>query len=122
MAIPGVKTRAGQTLTAERGADTSIVPSAGQPASWAGIRPGNHASGGRRRSGRTRPGPKWLRQALTEAAHAAAASKDTYLRAHHCQLRGRRGAAKATGATRHDILVAYHPHRLRPGGVPRARA
>lgn len=31
----------------------------------------------------------------------------TYLAAHHAQIRGRRGEAKAIGATRHDILVAY---------------
>ena len=29
------------------------------------------------------------------------------LAAHHAQLRGRRGEAKAIGATRQDILVAY---------------
>ena len=38
---------------------------------------------------------------------AAARTKGTYLAAHHAQLRGRRGEAKAIGATRHDILVAY---------------
>jgi len=86
----------------------SIFPSAGHLASWAGICPGNRASGGKRRSGHTRPGSKWLRWALTEAAHAAAATTDTYLRAHHAQIRGRRGAPKAVGATRHDILIAYY--------------
>ena len=49
-----------------------------------------------------------LREALTESAKAAARTKGTYLAAHHAQLRGRRGEAKATGATRHDILVAYY--------------
>ena len=38
---------------------------------------------------------------------AAARTKGTYLAAHLAQLRGRRGEAKASGATRHDILVAY---------------
>src|SRR5207247_7945375 len=69
---------------------------------------GNNESGGKRRSGRTPRGSRWLRQALTEAAWAAARSKGTYLAAHHAQLRGRRGQAKAVGATRHDILVAYY--------------
>jgi hypothetical protein len=41
------------------------------------------------------------------AAHAAARTKNTYLAAHHAQLRGRKGKPKAIGATRHDILVAY---------------
>jgi Transposase IS116/IS110/IS902 family len=80
----------------------------GAPASWAGICPGHNESAGRRRSGRTRPGPRWLTEALTEAAKAAARTKDTYLAAHHEQLRGRRGEPKAIGATRHDILIAYY--------------
>jgi transposase len=80
----------------------------GHLASWAGICPGNNESAGKHRQAKTRPGPKWLRQALTEAAKAAARTRGTYLAAHHAQIRGRRGQAKATGATRHDILIAYY--------------
>ncbi len=85
----------------------SRFPTAGHLASWAGICPWNHTSGGKSKSGRTRHGNKWLRTALTEAAHAAARSKDTYLASHHAQVRGRCGVIKAVGATRHDILIAY---------------
>jgi transposase len=106
--IPGVALRTAQVLIAECGLDMSVFPTAGHLASWAGICPGHHESAGRRRSGRTRPGPKWLTEALTEAAKAAARTKGTYLAAHHAQLRGRRGEPKAIGATRHDILVAYY--------------
>jgi transposase len=101
--IPGVAVRTAQVLIAECGLDMTRFPTVGHLASWAGICPGHHESAGRRRSGRTRPGPRWL----TEAAKAAARTKGTYLAAHHAQLRGRRGEAKAIGATRHDILVAY---------------
>lgn len=107
MTIPGVDRIVGICLIAEIGVDMTIFPTAGHLASWAGICPGNHASGGRRRSGRTRRGPVWLRTALTEAANAAARAKGTYLAAHHAQVRGRRGRPKAIGATRHDILIAY---------------
>jgi hypothetical protein len=48
-----------------------------------------------------------LRTALTEAAHAAARTKNTYLAAHHAHIHGRRGLPKAVGATRHDLLIAY---------------
>jgi transposase len=106
--IPGVALRTAQVLIAECGLDMSQFPTAGHLASWAGICPGHHESAGRRRSGRTRPGPMWLTEALTESAKAAARTKGTYLAAHHAQLRGRRGEAKAVGATRHDILVAYY--------------
>ena len=106
--IPGVAERTAQVLIAECGLDMSRWPTVGHFASWAGICPGNRQSAGRQRSGHTRPGPHWLREALTESAKAAARTKGTYLAAHHAQLRGRRGEAKATGATRHDILVAYY--------------
>ena len=105
--IPGVAPHTAHVLLAECGWDMSVFPSAGHLASWAGICPGNNASGGKRFSGATRPGSKWLRTALTQAAQAAARSKGTYLAAHHAQIRGRRGTAKAIGATRHDILVAH---------------
>ncbi|WP_239341764.1 IS110 family transposase [Frankia sp. CiP3] len=82
-------------------------PTAGHLASWAGICPGNHASAGTSRTGRTRQGSTWLRTALTEATHAAATTRETYLAAHYAQIRGRRSVQKAVGAIRHDILVAY---------------
>src|SRR6266540_1501151 len=105
--IPGVAPNTAHVLLAECGWDMSVFPSAGHLASWAGICPCNNASGGKRFSGATRPGSKWLRKALTQAAQAAARGKGTYLAAHHAQIRGRRGSAKAIGATRHDILVAF---------------
>jgi transposase len=106
--IPGVALRTAQVLIAECGLDMGRFPTVGHFASWAGACPGHHESAGRRRSGHTRHGPRWLTEALTESAKAAARTKGTYLAAHHAQLRGRRGEAKAIGATRHDILVAYY--------------
>jgi transposase len=108
LTIPGVALRTAQGLIAECGLDMSQFPTARHFASWAGICPGHHESAGRRRSGRRRPGPKWLIEALTESAHAAARTKETYLAAHHAQLKGRRGGPKAIGATRHDLLIAYY--------------
>ncbi len=108
MTIPGVGRRVAEVLIAEVGLDMSAFATAGHLASWAGICPGNNASGGKRRTGRTRHGSMWLRIALTEAAQAAARTNGTYLAAHHAQIRGRRGTQKAIGATRHDILIAYY--------------
>jgi transposase len=106
--IPGVQAHAAQVLIAECGLDMSLFPTARHFASWAGACPGHHESARRRRSGRTRPGPRWLTEQLTESAKAAVRTKDTYLAAHYAQLRGRRGEPKALGAIRHDLLIAYY--------------
>jgi transposase len=106
--IPGVHTHAAQVLIAECGLDMTRFPTVGHFASWAGACPGHHESAGRRRSGRTRPSPRWLTDQLTECARAAVRTKGTYLAAHYAQLRGRRGEPKAIGAIRHDLLVAYY--------------
>jgi transposase len=106
--IPGVGERTARVLIAECGLDMSAFGSAERLVSWAAICPGSNQSAGKRRSGRTRHGNRWLRSALTQAARAAARSKDTYLASHYWQIRGRRGDAKAIGATRHDILIAYY--------------
>jgi transposase len=106
--IPGVKRRTAQVLIAECGLDMSVFPSAQHLASWAAICPGNNQSGRRRNRGTTRKGDSWLRTTLTQSAHAAARSKNTYLASHYWQIRGRRGDQKAIGATRHDILIAYY--------------
>jgi len=80
--IPGVQAHAAQVLIAECGLDMSLFPTVGHFASWAGACPGHNQSAGRRRSGRTRPGPRWLTDQLTECARAAVRTKETYMAAH----------------------------------------
>jgi transposase len=104
--IPGVQRRTAEVIIAEIGADMSVFPTAKQLASWAGICPGNDQSAGKRRSGSTRHGSKWLGWALEEAAISAIRSKDTYLAAQYARLRPRRGRKKALGAVKHSILIA----------------
>src|SRR2546427_3251918 len=79
--IPGVGQRAAEIRIAEIGTDMSRFPSAKHLASWAGMCPGNYESGGKRLSGKTRKGSRWLRQVLVEIAHVAAKTKNTYLAA-----------------------------------------
>jgi transposase len=109
---PGIEQRSAQELIAEIGVDMTRFPSAAHLASWAGMCPGHHESAGKRRSGQTRPGSKWLHRTLREAAKAAGRTKGTYLGAQYLRLRARRGAGKATTAVGHSILVAAF-HMLR---------
>lgn len=107
--ITGVARTTAEIIVAEIGTDMSRFPSADHLSAWGGVAPGNDESAGKRRSGRTRPGNKALRTALTQAAQAAARTKNTYLAAQYRRIAARRGKKKAIMAVAHSILViAYH--------------
>jgi transposase len=116
--IPGVQQRTAQSIIAEIGADMTRFPSARHLASWAGQCPGNDRSAGKRRSGKTRHGSKWLDTALTEAAMAATRTNDVYLAAQYHRLRPRRGHGRALGAVKHSIISACW-HMLTTGELYR---
>jgi hypothetical protein len=65
----------------------SRFASARHLASWAGQCPGNDQSAGKRRSGKTREGSKWLDFALEEAAMAAIRVKANYPAAQYQRLK-----------------------------------
>ena len=107
--IPGVKQKVAEAIVAEVGTDMSHFPSDRHLASWAGLCPGNNESAGKRKSGKTRKGDRWLKRSLVEAALAISRSKETYLSVLYHRIARRRGAQKATVAVSHAILVmAYH--------------
>jgi transposase len=93
--IPGVAERTAEVIIAELGPDVERFPSHRHAASWAAVCPGHDESAGKRRSGKTRKGDRWLRVALIEAANSAAGrTKDTYLRAQYLRIKRRRGHKK----------------------------
>lgn len=75
--IPGVGVDTARLILAEVGPDMSRFPTHKHLASWAGLCPGNNESAGKRKSGKTRKGSKWLRAGLTEAARAVSRTKKT---------------------------------------------
>ncbi|MBA2444056.1 MAG: IS110 family transposase [Nocardioidaceae bacterium] len=103
--IPGVAQRAAESIIAEIGVDMSRFPTAGHLASWAGMAPGNNITGGKRRSGKTTKGDKWLGEILNQCAWAAARQRDSYLSAQFWRLARRIGKKKAAVAVGHSILV-----------------
>ena len=110
--IPGVGRRSAEELLAETGTDMSQFPTPAHLASWAKVSPGNNESAGKRQSGRTGRGNPWIKAALTEAAQAAAKTKDKYFAAQYRRLAPRRGKKRAIAAVAHSILVSIY-HMLR---------
>ncbi len=109
MTIPGVQIRTAQNLLAEIGTDMGQFPSGQHLASWAGLCPGNNESAGKRKTGRTAKGNRWLRRAIAEAAWGASRTKNTYAQAQYRRIAPRRGSKRAIVAVAHSLLVAaYH--------------
>ena len=107
-AITGVGERGARALLAETGTDMSRFPSHKHFASWAGRCPGNHESAGKRKTGRTPAANRHLDAVLTEIAHAAVRSKNSYFKAQYHRLAGRRGKKRAIGAVKHSLLVTIY--------------
>ena len=112
--IPGVDRVTACNLVAEIGVDLKQFPTAAHLASWAALCPGNHESAGKRKSGKTRDGNKWLRRSLCQAAWAVTRKKNCYLSAQFKRLAARRGVKRAVMAVAHTMLIIGY-HMLKTG-------
>jgi len=114
--VTGFEQRAAQNVVAEIGATMEPFPSEHHLASWSGVCPGSNESGGKRKSGKTTKGNRWLRTALVQAAWAATRKKDSYFQAQYRRLAARRGKKRAILAVAHSLLTVIY-HMLKTGST-----
>ena len=107
--IPGIAPRMAQQILSEIGTDVkNQFPSAAHMCSWAGLVPGSNESAGKRKSSKMKKGNKYLRSALTEAAHSVRGSKN-YLGALYRRTASRKGRKRAGIVVAHAILrISYY--------------
>jgi len=107
--IVGVNQAGAESILAEVGVNMEVFPSEGHLCAWAGSCSGNNESAGKRRSGRTPKGNRWLRRTLALAAQAAGHAKDSFLASRFRRLAARRGKKRACVAVGHSILkIVYY--------------
>jgi transposase len=107
--IPGIATRMAEQILAEIGTDVEKqFQSAPRLCSWAALVPGHNESAGKRKSSKGKKGNKYLKSALTEAAHSVGASKN-YLGALYRRTAARKGRKRAGIVVAHAMLrIAYY--------------
>jgi transposase len=103
--IPGVDRTTARVLIAELGTDMSQFPDAAHAASWAGLCPGNKESAGKRFSGRTNKGNRYLRRILVQSAWGASRRRNCFLASLFFRISRRHGRKKAAVAVAHRILI-----------------
>jgi transposase len=114
--IPGVDFTTAAVIVAEIGLDMSRFPDAAHLSSWAGLSPGNNESAGKRYSGSTCKGNRYLRRILTQSAWSLLRKKDCYLTALFRRVSVKGGRKKAALAVAHRMLIIAW-HIIRDGTV-----
>jgi transposase len=102
--IPGLDRIGAIRIVADTGGDMARFPTAAHLCSWGAMCPGQNESAGKRRSGKTRSGNKYLRATLIQAGLGAIHSKGTALQARYHRVKRHRGHKKAVVAVGHQIL------------------
>ena len=107
--IPGIEFTTAAVILAEVGYDMNRFADPEHLASWAGLCPGNNESAGKRFSGRTRKGNRYLRRILTQSAWSLKRKKNCFLTAMFWRVSARGGRKKAGLAVAHRILtIVWH--------------
>jgi transposase len=118
--IPGVDRLTAWTLISEIGVDMGRFPRSGHLASWCGLCPGHARSAGKRYSGRTNKGNRYVRRAMVQAAWAAAriSRKRCFFTTFFYRISSQAGMKKAAVAVAHRMLLVVYS-MIRDGVVYR---
>lgn len=106
--MPGFDLVSAQSVIAEIGPDMKPFPSAEDLSSWAKVCSGNNETGGKRKSGATGHGDRWLKTILVQVAWAASHTKGSYYQAQYRRLAARRKKKQAIVAVAHSILTTTY--------------
>jgi len=109
--VPGIGPAAAASILAETGMDMSAdgpFADCHHLASWSAICPGNNESGGKRKSGHTRKGNRWLRAALAQTGWAGAKKKNSDFQSRYQRVKLRRGSKRAATAVSHAQIIALY--------------
>jgi len=118
--IPGIDTTSALVLVAEFGTDMTQFPTPGHLATWAGLCPRNAGSAGKRFSGRTPKGDRYVRRILVQSAWAASRCQDCFLAALFFRIAQRGGTQEGGGGASHSRHRRAHSGRTRCR-LPRTR-
>jgi transposase len=75
MTIPGIGQRTAEVIVAGTGGDMTRFAASARLAAWAGLAPGDNESADKRKYASARPGNRYLRAVMTEAAWATARTR-----------------------------------------------
>ena len=101
--VPGIRPESALQMLAEIGPTAEAFPSPEQLASWVGVCPGQHESGGQSYSRRCARGNWQMRRLLNQAAHAASHTKNSSFQRLYRRLVARIGPPKAIWAVAHRL-------------------
>jgi len=106
---PGIDRIGAISIVAETGGDMTRFLTAGHLCSWGAMCPGQNESAGKRRSGKTRKGNRYLRGTLIQAGLGAMRKNGSALQARYHRVARHRGHKKAVVAVGHQILeIAFY--------------
>ena len=105
--MPGIDSVGAAMLISEIGVDMSQFKNSGRFCSWAGMCPGNNESAGKKKSGKTRKGNRYLRSLLCEMANAAIKTNSQF-KGKYKGLVIRRGHKRSIVAVGHKMLKVIY--------------